>query len=258
MARNTHERIIAGARALFFALGYDGTRLERLAQKLGITKKTIYNHFRSKEDLLFAVLDADLREWINETRDIVREPELEMGDRFLKLQSRAISALERRARLFPAPSGGIRQRMRARIEAQFVGELAAIFADVVELAKRSGYLLPDVDPILMAHVLINIGARIAAYCSMPSVPYDTGTLLSESLHMTLAGVLTDLGRARLEELRTAGAWTPHAEAAGTTPPKEGRVTAGFSHPEEKPPGGAPAKDAATGEDAVSSEDGTHG
>lgn len=214
LARNTHARIIAGARALFFALGYDGTRLERLADKLGITKKTIYNHFGSKEDLLFAVMDADLREWIEETRGIVRDPELEMGDRFFQLQNRAMAALERRARLFPLPTGGIKQRMRARIEEQFVGELAAIFADVVERAKQSGYLLPDVDAVLMSHTLINIGARIGPYCSMSTVPYDPATLLRESLRMTLTGVLTELGRARLAELEKSGG-TPGGGAPTT-------------------------------------------
>ena len=204
MARNTHARIIAGARALFFALGYDGTRLERLAERLGITKKTIYNHFQSKEDLLFAVLEADLREWIDETRDIVREPGLEMGDRFLRLQSRAVTALQRRAALFPPPGRDVKQKIRARIESQFVGELAALFAEVVELARLSGHLLPDVDPQLMAHVLINMGARIAAYCSMPTVPYTPAALLNESLRMVLSGVLTDLGRERLRQIELAG------------------------------------------------------
>ena len=100
-----------------------------------------------------------------------------------------------------------------------MGELAGIFAEVVELAKQSGYLLPDVDPLLMSHVLINIGARIAAYCSMPSVPYDTGTLLSESLRMTLAGVLTQLGRERLEELQAAGTWVPGTQDAADGEPQ---------------------------------------
>ena len=204
MARNTRARIIAGARAFFFALGYDGTRLERVAEKLGITKKTIYNHFDSKEELLLAVLEEDLRAWVEETRTIVREPGLEMGERFLRLQSRAVAALQRRAAVFPQVAAGPKQDMRAQMENHFVRELAALFMEMIELAKRSGHLLPDVDPRLMAHVLINMGARIAVYCSIPDVPYDPTTLLNESIRLVFTGVLTELGRQRLSEIGFSG------------------------------------------------------
>jgi AcrR family transcriptional regulator len=204
VTRDTHGRILEGARSLFFSLGYDGTRLERLAEKLGITKKTIYNHFPSKENLLLAVLDKDLGEWIDETREIVREPGLEMGDRFLQLQGRAIRALQRRSGLFPAPPHRQQQKLRARIESEFVGEMASLFAEVVELARRSGYLLPDVDPLLISHMLINVGARISMYCALPTVPYDAATLMNESLRVILRGVLTELGQARFDELGFAG------------------------------------------------------
>jgi AcrR family transcriptional regulator len=201
LARDTHARIIAGARAFFFALGYDGTRLERLAEKLGITKKTIYNHFGSKEDLLFAVLDEDLREWIAETRGIVREPGLEMGERFLRLQRRAVEGLQRRATLVSEEhEGGLRGRMRTRVVSQVVGEMASLFAEVVELAKRSGYLLPDVNAQLLAHVLINSGAGVAHYCALASVPFDAATLLQESVALSLQGCLTDLGRERFQQI----------------------------------------------------------
>lgn len=204
MARNTHARIIEGARSLFFTAGYDGTRLEHLAAILGIAKKTIYNHFNSKEDLLVAVLDRDLQAWIAETREIVRQPGLEMGERFLQLQRRAIAALERRAAIFPRASGGPRQRMRTEMEARFVRELADLFAEMIALAKHSGHLLPEVDARAMAHVLINMGAGIAAYCGSPAVPYDVPTLLNESIRMVFTGVLTELGRRRLEEIGFTG------------------------------------------------------
>ena len=40
---------------MFRARGYRATTLEELARRLGISKKTLYGHFRSKEDLLAAI-----------------------------------------------------------------------------------------------------------------------------------------------------------------------------------------------------------
>src|SRR6185503_3051981 len=48
------EMLIAAAE-LFRARGYRATTLEELARRLGISKKTVYSHFRSKEDLLAAI-----------------------------------------------------------------------------------------------------------------------------------------------------------------------------------------------------------
>jgi AcrR family transcriptional regulator len=203
LARNTNERIIEVARKLFFQEGYDGTRLERLAAELGITKRTIYNHFASKEHLLFAVLELDLQSWIGETRAIVRDPNLEMGERFLLMQSRAVDRLQRTADIFPRAISGPKLRLQGRIISDFVGELAELFAEVVILAKRTGYLLPDTDPRLLSHVLVNIGAGLTKHCEIPSVPYDAPTLLTESVRMVLGGVLTELGRRRLDEIDSA-------------------------------------------------------
>jgi AcrR family transcriptional regulator len=47
--------ILTAAAELFRARGYRATTLEDLARRLGISKKTLYGHFRSKEDLLAAI-----------------------------------------------------------------------------------------------------------------------------------------------------------------------------------------------------------
>jgi AcrR family transcriptional regulator len=47
--------ILTAAAELFRARGYRATTLDELARRLGISKKTLYGHFRSKEDLLAAI-----------------------------------------------------------------------------------------------------------------------------------------------------------------------------------------------------------
>jgi AcrR family transcriptional regulator len=53
----TRERILAVAAELFTEQGYDGTSLREIADRLGFTKAALYYHFRSKEDLLVALLE---------------------------------------------------------------------------------------------------------------------------------------------------------------------------------------------------------
>ena len=49
------SEILTAAAELFRARGYRATTLEDLGRRLRISKKTLYGHFRSKEDLLAAI-----------------------------------------------------------------------------------------------------------------------------------------------------------------------------------------------------------
>jgi AcrR family transcriptional regulator len=53
-----HGEIIEAARDLFLVKGYDRTTMRDVMARLHIAKGTIYHYFRSKEELLDAVLDS--------------------------------------------------------------------------------------------------------------------------------------------------------------------------------------------------------
>lgn len=52
------EAIIASARELFLARGYDGTSLDDVAAASGVSKTTVYSNFADKEALFGQVLDG--------------------------------------------------------------------------------------------------------------------------------------------------------------------------------------------------------
>jgi TetR/AcrR family transcriptional regulator len=53
----TSERILDYAEALFAERGYDATSLADIAEQVGIRTPSLYNHFKSKEELWIAVLE---------------------------------------------------------------------------------------------------------------------------------------------------------------------------------------------------------
>ena len=52
----TRERIVSAANALFYADGIRGVSVDAVAAKAGVTKRTLYYHFQSKDDLVAAYL----------------------------------------------------------------------------------------------------------------------------------------------------------------------------------------------------------
>jgi AcrR family transcriptional regulator len=55
-ASATRARILDAALELFSEHGFDGTTLQQIADRLGFTKAALYYHFRSKDDLLRALI----------------------------------------------------------------------------------------------------------------------------------------------------------------------------------------------------------
>ncbi len=50
------QELVDTAIKLFAQHGYHGTGIDRIAEEAGVSKKTMYNHFRSKEELILAAL----------------------------------------------------------------------------------------------------------------------------------------------------------------------------------------------------------
>lgn len=72
------EQIIDAATQLFFADGFTATGIEKIRDSANVSKKTLYNHFRSKDELILAVLrrqDEDVRNWLMRSVDeLSRDP----------------------------------------------------------------------------------------------------------------------------------------------------------------------------------------
>jgi AcrR family transcriptional regulator len=60
--RETSERIIEKGLKLFVKNGYEGTTLEAIAEAAGISRRTFFYYFKSKEDVLLAARDSGFRE----------------------------------------------------------------------------------------------------------------------------------------------------------------------------------------------------
>ncbi|RWC50023.1 TetR/AcrR family transcriptional regulator [Mesorhizobium sp.] len=54
----TRKRIVDAATKLFYAEGIGRVSVDAIAEKAGLTKRTLYYHFKSKDDLIAAYLDA--------------------------------------------------------------------------------------------------------------------------------------------------------------------------------------------------------
>ena len=67
--RLTRSQILAAADELFYSRGLHAVSVDAIAEKTGVTKKTFYNHFKSKDELIGCYLEARDRPTIDRFKE---------------------------------------------------------------------------------------------------------------------------------------------------------------------------------------------
>jgi AcrR family transcriptional regulator len=83
MSRTTErsrEKILEAGFRLFFREGYARVSMEMIAAQAGMTKRTLYNHFDSKDQLLGAVLESQNRRSLARFKDWTANADGTIGD----------------------------------------------------------------------------------------------------------------------------------------------------------------------------------
>jgi AcrR family transcriptional regulator len=62
----TRAQLLDAAARVYARRGFDGATLDEVAEEAGFTKGAVYDHFGSKEKLLFALLDEHLSDQVSE------------------------------------------------------------------------------------------------------------------------------------------------------------------------------------------------
>jgi AcrR family transcriptional regulator len=149
------ESLLAVAVRLFNERGYDGTSMEDLSRKLGITKSAIYHHVPSKEELLRLAVNRALDALFAEV------------DRLDEVDGRAIDRLEHLVRGSVVVLAGqlpfvtllLRVRGNTKIEREALArrrEFDHLVADLVATAAAEGDLRSDIDPAVTARLLFGM------------------------------------------------------------------------------------------------------
>jgi TetR/AcrR family transcriptional regulator, mexJK operon transcriptional repressor len=141
------DAILIAAKKLFTAHGLPGTSMESVAAAAGVSKLTVYSHFRNKEELFHQTVSAKCNEhWPEGLFDV--NARLSLGER-LKLIARGFLDLvfsEDVLRMYRLMSAqGAAPSRFGRLFWEFGPERTLVrFAQVLEAAHRAGELqVPD-------------------------------------------------------------------------------------------------------------------
>ena len=146
------DSLLSVAVTVFNQRGYDGTSMEHLSTRLGISKSSIYHHVAGKEDLLRLAVDRALDALFAATQapDTTTGPAI---DRLENLVKRSVHVLVEE---LPYVTLLLRIRGNTTVERRALArrrELDHIVGQLVHDACDEGTIRPDVDPGLTSRLI---------------------------------------------------------------------------------------------------------
>jgi AcrR family transcriptional regulator len=149
------DRLLAVAVEVFNQRGYDGTSMEDLSRRLGISKSAIYHHVASKDELLRRALDRSLGELFTVLADTRR---LDVPA-IAKLEYLVRGSVEVLQRELPYVTLLLRVRGNTAVERAALNrrrQFDRYVAGLVREAEADGDVRPDVDPAVTARLLFGM------------------------------------------------------------------------------------------------------
>jgi AcrR family transcriptional regulator len=187
LAAGVRERIVATAERIFFAGGFSRVLMDDLARELGMSKKTLYSHFTSKEELLRAVLLRRTGEVIVSARESVP---VKLGHLARFLQGKLVDVspifLEDIRRYAPECFQVV-EEFRARAIPRYFGRL-------FEEGIRSGHVRRQVNRELLIRMLVLSVQGIIRPETVEELHLRPREALEHILAILFEGILTPTGR----------------------------------------------------------------
>ena len=186
------ERILSEAEQLFWKYGVRSVTMEDIAKRLGISKKTIYQHFSDKEQILFQVIKGKT----SETR-LAMECMAVESDNPIEEIMQVLDMMQKRAddvspnllidiqRHYPEAFALFRQHKE--------GHIMQSILENIQKGISLGFYRPDINPVILARLRIEQIELAFDNDIFPTDQYSMHDIQAELMHHFVRGMLTDKG-----------------------------------------------------------------
>jgi len=180
------ESLLLVAVKLFNERGYDGTSMEDLARKLGITKSAIYYHVPSKDELLRLAVDRALDGLFAVVAEVDELPGRAI-DRLEHVLRGSVAVL---AEQLPFVTLLLRVRGNTKVERAALArrrEFDHLITDLVKQAEAEGDVREGLDPATVARLLFGMVNSLVEWYR-PRRGSDHMELADTVCHMAFDGI----------------------------------------------------------------------
>ena len=195
------RRVVALARQRFLAQGFSSVRTEDLAKELGISKKTLYRLFESKNQLVMEVarsLTGDIEEQLQP----VFEGDLPFPAKFQRLLKGIAHNVGSMSGHFLTDLGRHAPEVWAEIDRFRRERILGRLKGVIDQGIAEGYVHPSVNSELFVTVVYSVAQNVFTPERLMQLGIGPRDVISFVLRLFSLGILSEKGRNYLKEEQT--------------------------------------------------------
>jgi len=193
MTDSLRERIIEHARGRFFSSGFSKVTMDELSQELGISKKTMYQQFPSKDDLLDHAIEWQIIEITGSLKRI-----FDSSDDFISKLSAMWDTFGHMAcrvnRTFLDDVRRHRPELWKRIEEVRTKNINTHFAKMIDQGMALGLIRPDINKEVVILMYLSSIQGVVNPETLAEYSFSTEEALKTIFRVYLDGILTDKAR----------------------------------------------------------------
>lgn len=198
-ADDAAARIVRAARAQLFSHGYSTWTMDDLATELGMSKKTLYQHFPGKEELVQTALEQFAAEVRAEADAIIADRNLTFAEKLRGFTG----GMHQRLSLFTPHVMRDLQRFAPRLH-EFTFEMRRrnvpyIFGRLLEQGQLTGKVRPELDAPFAAEFLLHAMQGIMHPATLEHLHLAPHQAFEKAMSLYFGGLLTPAGRKDYEK-----------------------------------------------------------
>ena len=193
------KRILDKVRDLFFKRGFSRVTMDELASELGISKKTLYNHFSGKAEMLELVVQDLKLEVTNGVDRIMLQEELDFKEKLVSILSFTGKVLGNLEPEFLIDLKKSNPEVSKELEDYKREAAFNRFSFLLDEGIKKGYVKPDVNKsmaVLVYASLIEMAMNPEYISQLPEdlkrhVPFSTTEIFKGMVLVMLQGILNE-------------------------------------------------------------------
>lgn len=187
-------RILDAARRAFLLHGFASTTMDELARELGMSKKTLYRSFRSKDAMADALVSEKMTAVTAGIDTIMADPDAGFSMRARRVLDHVMTELSGVSPVFLRDLQRSMPHIYRRIENVRRNILPQLWGRLIREGQAEGLVRDEVDPVFAAELMLHAVQGILHPGTLDRLHLTPRQAFAKTTNLLLGGMLTAAGR----------------------------------------------------------------
>ena len=198
-AVEVRNRILEVARDQFFSLGFTKVTMDEIAHELGMSKRTLYQHFAGKKDLLRQALLNKAQRISEGLGDIIDGDEAHFGRKLEQALTFVATEMPHLSPIFLRDIQRHAPEVWQELDQRRQETIRTRFGKLIKEGIEAGFLRKDIEAELLVLLFSTLVQNVINPQTLSRLPLSASQAFAVISGVLFEGILTDKGRAKSRE-----------------------------------------------------------